>query len=87
MVAELHTEAQTSDQVDDEDCVVLDWVAAKDLVEHPHAAHELEEDQEDAERDEERNLDRAQDLLGKKIRLEKFEYLPRLRKILLSGPS
>ena len=65
MVAELHTEAQTGDQVDYEDCVMLDWVATEDLVEHPHAAHELEEDQEDAERDKERNLDRAQDLFGK----------------------
>ena len=52
MVAELHAETETCDQVDDKDGVHFDGVASADDVEHPHAAHELEEDQEDTEADE-----------------------------------
>jgi len=62
VVTELDTKAETGHKVDDEDGVLLNRVAAQDDVEHPHAAHKLEEDQEHAESDEGRYLDARQDL-------------------------
>lgn len=48
VVAELDAKAKRSDQIHHEHCVHLNGVAAHDDVEHPHDAHELEEDKENA---------------------------------------
>ena len=43
MIAKLNAEPEAGDQVDDEDCIHLNRVSANYDVEHPHAAHKLEE--------------------------------------------
>ena len=62
MVAELDTEAETGDKVDEEYGILLNGVPADHLVEHPHRAHKLKEHEEDAEHNEGTNLHRRQDL-------------------------
>jgi hypothetical protein len=65
VVAEFDTEAEGGDQVDDKHGIHLDGVGPEDLVEHPHGAHELEENEEDAGADDHSDAQTAQDLEGK----------------------
>ena len=56
MIAELDAEAETGDEVHHQDTVHLNFKSTANYVEHPHGAHELEEDKEHAEDNEHRNL-------------------------------
>ena len=51
VVAEFDTEAETSDQVDDKDCIHFDRVRSEDLVKHPHGTEQLEKHKEHTETD------------------------------------
>jgi hypothetical protein len=44
MVAELNTESQTGNKINDKDGIHLNWISAKDDIEHPHASHKFKED-------------------------------------------
>lgn len=62
MVAEFDAEAKRGHEVDNENGVHLHRVTTQELIEKPHAAHELEEDQEDAESDYYGDAQRGEDL-------------------------
>jgi len=62
MVAELHAEAETSDQVDHEDCIHLDGIVAEHDVEHPAYSHQLEKHEENAQADDQSQRETTQDL-------------------------
>ena len=64
VVAEFDTEAETSDQVDDKDCIHFDRVRSEDLVKHPHGTEQLEEHKEHTEANDDCNAQTAQDLEG-----------------------
>jgi hypothetical protein len=42
MVAELDTEAETGNKINDKDSIHFDRVGAEDLVKHPHSTDQLE---------------------------------------------
>ena len=64
MVAELDTETNRCDEIDNQNCIHLNWIASHDNVEHPANAHQLEENHENAERDNQGDSQTCKNLHG-----------------------
>lgn len=74
VVAELNTESNTGDEIDNKYSILLNWIASQNIIEHPHATHEFEKYEENADRNIEGDLETAEDLNNQK-KLIKMHYL------------
>jgi len=62
VIAELYSESETGDQIDYEYRINLNGVATEDFIEHPHAAHEFEHDEEHTQTDDAGDTQATDDL-------------------------